>query len=142
MKSLFFFHMLLASLAFGQEEKEHIEAVLRDQVTAWNNGDIEGYMKGYWKSDQTMFVSGGNVLKGYESVQTRYRKSYDSKEKMGLLTFDDLNVRILSPTTAVATGRWSLKRVSDNPWGRFTLILEAKPEGWRIVYDHTSVGVD
>jgi len=131
----------IPSVLFAQlGGEEAVETVLDDQVAAWNNGDIEGYMRGYWNSDETIFVSGGTVVHGYNRVLSRYRKNYDSLEKMGRLSFDELQIRMMSPTTAVATGKWELKRSSDNPGGRFTLLLEMKPEGWRIVYDHTSSG--
>lgn len=115
-----------------------IRALLDRQVEAWNRGDIDAFMKTYWYSDSTLFISGGTLTRGYREVLSRYKKSYDNKEKMGQLEFRDLNIEPLSQTIAVATGIWELKRQSDNPWGRFTLILEMKAEGWRIVHDHTS----
>ncbi|HEY6951777.1 MAG TPA: nuclear transport factor 2 family protein [Bacteroidota bacterium] len=120
------------------EDVRAIRKVLEDQVAAWNRGDVEGYMKGYWNSDSTLFVSGGTLTKGYGEVLTRYRKGYDSRDKMGVLSFRDLAIKQLSPAAALVTGVWNLERKSDNPRGRFTLILEKKSEGWRITLDHTS----
>lgn len=122
----------------GQSDSAAIVRVLNDQVQAWNDGDIEGYMQGYWRSDATMFVSGGNVLRGYDEVLARYKKTYASREAMGTLLFEDLDVRLLSASTTVVTGSWRLLRSKDSPGGRFTLIFQRNPEGWRIVYDHTS----
>jgi beta-aspartyl-peptidase (threonine type) len=132
--------LFLPALAWAQSDEEQIEAVLRDQVEAWNKGDIEGYMSGYWNSEKTTFVSGGNVWMGFDSVLTRYKRSYGTREKMGILSFDELNIRMLGADAAIVTGRWGLKRKEDAPWGRFTLLLERKHAGWRIVYDHTSSG--
>jgi len=124
------------------QQRSESENVIRDllnkQVEAWNRGDIEGFMEGYWDSDSTVFVSGGTLTRGFREVLSRYKKSYDTKEKMGTLAFRDLSIELLSPTAAVASGIWELTRASDKPWGRFTLILEKKPEGWRITHDHTS----
>jgi ketosteroid isomerase-like protein len=124
--------------AFSQEHEKAIEKILLDQVAAWNAGDIDGYMKGYWNSDSTVFLSGGNLTRGYSSVLSRYKKLYDTRDKMGRLEFAELQVRMIAETLAVATGVWRLYRASDEPWGRFTLLIEKKPEGWRIVHDHTS----
>jgi ketosteroid isomerase-like protein len=52
--------------------------------------------------------------------------------------FSDLEITLLSSDSAVAYGRWKLKRANDQPHGRFTLILKLLPEGWRIVHDHRS----
>ena len=126
------------SILNAQTSRQAITRVLEDQVEAWNKGNVEGYMTGYWKSDSTSFVSGGSVMHGYDAVLARYRKNYDTREKMGTLSFSDLNITVLSPDAAVVTGAWKLVRTNDQPGGRFTLIFRKKPAGWRIVYDHTS----
>jgi ketosteroid isomerase-like protein len=130
--------MTMSVAALSQEREKAIEKVLRDQVAAWNAGDIEGYMKGYWNSDSTVFLSGGNLTRGYSGVLARYRKSYDTMEKMGKLEFAELQIRMITGNLGVATGIWKLHRVNDQPWGRFTLLVEKKPDGWRIIHDHTS----
>lgn len=117
-----------------------VRAVLTAQVEAWNQGDISGYMAGYWKSDSTIFLSDGSIIRGFDEVAGRYATRYATREQMGTLSFEELQIRLVSKTVAVAHGIWRLKRMSDEPWGRFTLIVERKPEGWRIVHDHTSSG--
>ena len=132
--------VLFAGRTFGQPSTDDgaIRSLLDNQVAAWNRGDVDGFMQGYWDSDSTVFTSGGTLTTGYREVLSRYRKAYDSREKMGSLKFSDLAIQILSPKIAVAMGVWSLTRNSDSLWGRFTLIIEKKPEGWRITHDHTS----
>ncbi len=114
-----------------------IRAVLDTQVAAWNRGDIDAYMSGYAQSDDTMFV-GTDVTRGWTKVRDRYKAKYDSRTKMGTLTFSDLDFRPLGENDVVVTGAWLLKRDADSPHGRFTLIFHHRPEGWRIVYDHSS----
>jgi ketosteroid isomerase-like protein len=125
-------------VVIAQDDASEVRKVLNDQVDAWNAGSVEGYMKGYWNSDSTAFVSGGTLTKGYNEVLARYKKSYDTRAKMGRLEFEGLLLRQPSPTLIIATGVWKLHRTNDSPWGRFTLLIEKKSEGWRIVYDHTS----
>ena len=72
-------------------ESAAIRAVLDDQAAAWNRGDIDGFMTGYAPSPTTTFVSGDEVTRGWQTVRDRYAKKYDSREKMGTLTFSDLN---------------------------------------------------
>ena len=115
-----------------------IRAVLQTQQEAWNRGDIDSFMNGYARTDSTVFVSGDEVMRGWQTVRDRYLKKYSDRAKMGTLTFSDLEIEQLGPDSAVALGRWELKRASDNPHGRFTLILRKTSDGWRIVHDHTS----
>ncbi|HMJ08936.1 MAG TPA: nuclear transport factor 2 family protein [Pyrinomonadaceae bacterium] len=115
-----------------------IRAVMNDQAAAWNRGDIDGFMLGYWNSEKLVFVSGDTVTRGWQPTLDRYKKSYDSKAKMGTLTFSDLEITTLSKDAAVVLGSWSLARAGDHPHGKFTLTFRKFKDGWRIVMDHTS----
>jgi uncharacterized protein (TIGR02246 family) len=115
-----------------------IRAVLSAQQEAWNHGDIDGFMNGYARAETTVFVSGDEVTRGWQTVRDRYFRKYGDRAKMGTLTFSDLEIELLGPDCAVALGRWELKRANDNPHGRFTLVFRRTPDGWRIVHDHTS----
>lgn len=120
------------------EVADEIRVVLTAQQNAWNRGDIDDFMHGYWRSDKTVFVSGDEVTRGWQIVRDRYKTKYSDRAKMGTLAFSDLEIMPLSPDSAVVLGRWQLKRATDEPHGRFTLVLRKFPEGWRIVHDHTS----
>lgn len=126
----------------SKEQKSQIEVevlgVMTIQSAAWNRGDVAGFMNGYWNSDKLVFASGDSVTHGWQETLDRYKKSYDSKAKMGELTFSDISVNVLSKDIAVVLGTWSLKRQADNPKGKFTLIFQRMKEGWRIIHDHTS----
>jgi len=115
-----------------------IRALLQAQQEAWNRGDIDTFMVGYWKSDRTEFVGGSGILRGWQAVLDRYRKTYPDKAAMGMMTFSDLEITMLSPDSAYILGRWRLERDKDRPGGVFTLIAKKFPEGWRIIHDHTS----
>jgi ketosteroid isomerase-like protein len=119
-------------------EPESIRAVLDAQEAAWNRGDIDGFMEGYSRSPKTTFVSGDEVTRGWQTVRDRYAKKYDSREKMGTLTFSDVTITPLCDDAAIVLGSWSLQRKKDRPHGKFTLLFRKLPEGWRIVLDHTS----
>jgi len=115
-----------------------IRIVLQSQQGAWNRGDIDAFMNGYWHSDQTVFVSGDEVTRGWQKVLDRYKKKYSDRAKMGTLTFSDLEITTFSGDSAAALGSWKLNRANDQPHGRFTLIFRRFPDGWKIVHDHTS----
>jgi len=89
-------------------------------------------------TDDTVFISGDEVTRGWQTVHDRYRTKYPDSAAMGTLIFSDLHISQLANDAAVVLGRWELKRANDNPHGRFTLILRKTPDGWRIAHDHTS----
>jgi ketosteroid isomerase-like protein len=120
------------------DESAAIRAVTEAQVAAWNRGDINGFMAGYARSPETTFVSGDEVTRGWRTVRDRYAKKYDSREKMGSLTFSGLTIAPLCDDAAIVLGSWRLERKADRPHGKFTLLFRKLPEGWRIVLDHTS----
>ncbi len=124
--------------AVAGNPEQDIRAVLQSQAAGWNRGDLEAFMNGYARSETTAFVSGDQVTRGWQTVMDRYKKRYPDRASMGTLTFIDLAIEVFSADAAVAKGRWELERAGDHPHGRFTLILNRLPEGWRIVYDHTS----
>src|SRR5437667_3366981 len=131
-----------STLSAAETQKPEIEsgirAVLNAQQNAWNHGDIEAFMNAYSRSDETVFVSGDDVERGWQNVLERYKHKYSDRAKMGTLTFSNLEITPLSNDSAVALGSWKLKRANDEPHGRFTLIFRHLPEGWRIIHDHTS----
>ena len=115
-----------------------IQSVLHAQQDAWNRGDIDAFMNGYWRSEKTIFVSGDEVTRGWQKVLDRYKAKYSGRAKMGRLTFSEIEIAPLSDDSAVALGSWKLKRANDQPHGRFTLIFRKFPDGWKIIHDHTS----
>jgi len=123
----------------AESPEQAIRGVLDAQVAAWNRGDIEAFMAGYWQSPELSFFSGSERTQGWEATLERYRKRYQSEgQEMGRLTFSELRVDVLGPDSAFVRGRWQLVRSKDRPGGLFTLLFRRFPEGWRIVHDHTS----
>jgi ketosteroid isomerase-like protein len=120
------------------EDAAAIRAVLDAQAAAWNRGDVEGYMDGYERADTTTFISGDTITRGWQTVSDRYRKAYDTREKMGTLAFGELEIKPLSEFYANVTGSWKLTRAGDTPHGRFALIFRRTNAGWRIVQDTTT----
>ena len=131
---------VLAQSSNSRETKNAtaIKAVLDEQTAAWNRGDIEGFMQGYDRSEKTVFVGGATVTRGWQTVLERYKKNYDSREKMGTLSFSDVEVMPLANDSALVLMSWHLQRAKDEPHGKSTLVMRKTKQGWRIVYDHSS----
>jgi len=117
-----------------------VRRLLDDQVAAWNRGDLEGFMRGYWKSDSLTFYSGGTVTHGWQTTLERYRRRYQSEgHAMGRLAFDVHDVALPARGEALVRGGWSLTMKDGEPHGLFTLWLRWFPDaGWRVVHDHSS----
>lgn len=124
----------------GQAEAE-IRAVLDAQTEAWNKGNLEDFMKGYWRSPKLTFYSAGNKRAGYDAVLERYRKTYQSEGKeMGKVAFSNVEIELLGKKAAVVRGRWDLTMSEGKKLGGlYTLIFRHfKKQGWKIIHDHTS----
>jgi uncharacterized protein (TIGR02246 family) len=119
-------------------DREAIHAVLQAQQTAWNNGDVDAFLVGYWRSPELTFSGSSGVARGWDGVLARYKKNYPDRAAMGQLDFSELEFRFLGPDAALVLGRWHLKREKDDLGGVFTLVWQRFPEGWKIVHDHTS----
>jgi beta-aspartyl-peptidase (threonine type) len=122
----------------NEKTKAAIKKVMDDQTAAWNRGDIEGFMQGYWNSPEMMFVSGDTMTKGWQPTLERYKKSYDTREKMGVLSFSELEIILTGKDSAVVFGRFTLERKDGKPTGLFTLNFRKFKSGWKIILDHTS----
>ncbi|MDZ7640255.1 MAG: nuclear transport factor 2 family protein [Bryobacterales bacterium] len=122
------------------DAKSEVLAVMRMQQEAWNRGDLDGFMEGYEKSAAITFV-GKTVARGYDGLVERYRRTYGDREKMGTLSFSELEFRPLGEESAFLIGRFELKRSEaggGDASGRFTVVFQKSEKGWRIVHDHTS----
>ena len=120
--------------------EDAIKRLLVAQTQAWNRGDLEAFMNGYWRSPDLTFFSGASVANGWQAALQRYQRRYQGTGKeMGHLEFQDLNIDVLSPDAAFVRGKWELTMADGKkPHGLFTLILKNTQNGWHIVHDHTS----
>ena len=121
-------------------DMREIRDLMMNQERDWNAGDVNGYMKGYLKSDSLRFASGGAYRYGWQATLERYLDTYPDRDAMGVLTFSDVKINVLSPDWAMAFGAWNLKRGGEykDIGGLYTLLLVRTEEGWRIKFDHTS----
>jgi hypothetical protein len=90
-----------------------VKEVLSTQQKAWNEGNIDEFMEHYWKSDDLTFSSEGKTTRGWNATLARYRERYPTPEKMGRLTFGDLEITPLGSSAALVLGKWNLERAGD-----------------------------
>jgi beta-aspartyl-peptidase (threonine type) len=117
-----------------------IRQVIDQQQQAWNRGDLEAFMAGYWNSPELTFFSGAHESTGWQAALDRYKKSYQGAgHEMGKLEFANLRIEMLGADAAFVRGEFHLT-MSDGktPHGLFTLIFRKFPDGWKIVHDHSA----
>ena len=129
-----------ASRTPAPDAVKDVRMVWAAQVEAWNRGDLDAFMAGYWKSPDLVFFSNGSETRGWQATLDRYRARYQAEGKqMGTLDFPALEILALGPEAAMARGRWRLKMPDGKESSGMTSVVFRKlPEGWRIVHDHSS----
>lgn len=140
-RSLIVLFTAMLSWQCSSKNNEDAEAAIREvmakQVEDWNKGDIDAFMQAYWNSDSLKFVSGRGTTYGWQKTLENYKRSYPDRASMGKLSFEILEVDVLSKEAALVLGRWHLER--ENAIGGYYTLLWKKIKGkWLIVVDHTS----
>ena len=140
MKNLLcFLSLLLSFSSFAQSKDETaIRKLLDDQTKAWNRGDIDNFMTGYWENDSLMFIGKSGVTYGWKNTLSNYKKNYPDTAAMGQLSFTILDVKKLSPKYYHVIGKWHLKRSIGDLNGHYTLLFENINGKWVIIADHSS----
>ena len=141
MKRLLLIALILFVLSCSKNNAKDIypiKQVLTTQQKYWNNGNIDGFMLGYWNSDKFKFTWVNGIEYGWKNALEKYTISYPTKESMGEFIFEILDVKLTSDTTAVLDGEWELIRKNDNPKGSFTYIFQKIENNWLIISDYTT----
>ena len=139
MKKIILFLFLVQGNLQAQAVLDPIFKTMYNQVAAWNQGDIPGFMAGYWNNDSLMFIGKKGISYGWKTVLENYQTSYSSKEKMGVLDFSSINLNYLSADAAFVTGKWTIHyEGKPDVGGWFSLVFRKIDDHWLIVADHTS----
>lgn len=140
MKKFLFLFLIFAStnlLAQDADERKILN-ILENQTAAWNRGDVEGFMKGYYESDSLMFIGKSGITYGWKATLANYKKGYPDTAAMGKLTFTLLQVKRISKDHFFIVGKWHLLRTAGDLQGHYTLLFRKVKGEWVIVADHSS----
>ena len=137
---LVFITACASSPSRAEDPAAEVRAVWNAQVEAWNRGDLDAFMTGYWNSPDLVFFSNKTETRGWQQTLDRYRATYKAEgRQMGTLDFPRLEFKVLGPDTVLARGQWRLKMPDGKESTGMTSVTFLKlPEGWRIVHDHSS----
>jgi len=140
MRSIFVALLVIISFSVFSQTKDEKEVrnVLATQNAAWNRGDVDAFMVGYWENDSLMFIGKSGVTYGYKNTLSNYKKNYPDTTTMGKLTFTLIKVKRLSPEYFHVTGKYYLTRTMGDASGHFTLLFRKINGKWVIISDHSS----
>jgi hypothetical protein len=131
--------LFISCLSFSQTSDEKaIGKILDDQTKAWNKGDIDAFMQGYWKNDSLKFIGKNGITYGWTKTLNNYKRNYPDTAAMGKLLFDIISIKALSPEYYHVIGKWNLQRSIGNLSGYFTLLFRKIEGKWVIIADHSS----
>jgi uncharacterized protein (TIGR02246 family) len=128
-------------------ESNSSTATLATQITSqleraaddWNRGDLEGFLSDYAAESTTTFVDGRRARHGFEFIRQYYAPRFAPGARRDSLRFEEIEARSLRPALALVTARYVLARGGTvTASGPFTLVMEQRPAGWRILHDHSS----
>jgi len=134
------FLLFLPFISNGQDrewtkDQKEILAVIDTQKEAWNNYDLEGFMEGYWKSEELKFYGNNGVTYGWDNTLARYKRSYPDKEHTGTLEFVIKEISPIENNSYYVLGEFYLKRGAGDTDGIFMIILKKIKGEWKIVAD-------
>lgn len=140
MKKIVFVAFVLFAIQAAAQSKDEtaIRQLLVEQTNAWNRGDVEGFMNGYWQNDSLMFIGKSGITYGWNNTLNNYKKGYPDTAAMGKLVFTIISIKNLSPEYFHVVGKWHLQRSIGNIEGHFTLLFKKIKERWVIIADHSS----
>ena len=139
-KTLFIFFFCFLSQEFTAQNAagRSIRDIMAAQELAWNRGDLEAFMEGYWRSDSLRFIGSSGLTYGWQQTLDNYKKGYPDTDAMGQLKFTILSVEQLSKRSAYVIGKWRLARKAGDLSGHYTLLWKKIKGKWVIVADHSS----
>jgi ketosteroid isomerase-like protein len=129
---------IVSDVSDYKENIKAIQAILDNQITAWNKGDLEAFMSGYLKSDSLVFIGKSGPTYGYDKTLSNYKKNYPDASHMGKLSFKIVSMKPLGGNYYFVIGKWYLKRTVGDINGVYTLVLRNTKDGWKIIADHSS----
>ncbi len=121
-------------------EQLDVTKVVLAQERAWNQGDLDAYLKTYKEAPETEAILNGPVH-GFEAIRNAMHTSFPSRDSMGTLEQSAVEVKELGPNFALALGHYRLLRSRKNGGdaeGIFTEIFEKTDAGWKLVFSENT----
>ena len=118
-----------------KQDKETIISIMKLQEKAWSKHDLEGFMKGYWKSDSLKFYGSNGLTFGWDKTLANYKKGYPTPDHSGSLKFKINDITKIEKESYYVMGEYHLTRKVGNTNGIFMIIFRKINGEWKIVAD-------
>ena len=119
------------------EAEAGIRLVMKQQEVAWNNHDLEGFMQGYWNSEELKFYGASGLTKGWNQTLANYKKNYPTKAESGILKFTINDIFEIQNRSYYVMGEFYLTREIGDANGVFIIIFKKIDGEWKIIADMT-----
>lgn len=130
--------VMLVAAAPAASAQAEVMAAMEASGAGWNANDLDRFMAVY--ANDAIMVTSKGLLSGKAAIADKYRPSFAAGgNTRGKLRFEGLAYRTLSKVHALLFARWILTTADGKTEsGYTTLTFERRPEGWRIISDHSS----
>mgnify|MGYP000598549040 FL=1 len=118
-----------------KQDKEAIISIMKLQEKAWSKHDLEGFMKGYWKSNSLKFYGSSGLTFGWKKTLANYKRGYPTPDHSGSLKFKINDITKIEKESYYVMGEYHLTRKVGNANGVFMIIFKKINGEWKIVAD-------
>ncbi|WP_440880705.1 DUF4440 domain-containing protein [Tenacibaculum sp. C7A-26P2] len=119
----------------SKQDMKEIISVMKKQEEAWSKNDLEGFMKGYWKSNSLKFFGKNGLTEGWKNTLNNYKKNYPTKEHTGNLSFKISDISKINNGAYFVMGEYLLKKKQEKAKGVFMVIFKRINGKWKIIAD-------
>ena len=120
------------------QDKKEILTLIDAQEQAWSKHDLDGFMKGYWKSDSLKFYGSNGITYGWDKTLANYKKGYPTPAHSGTLKFKINDITKIEKESYYVMGEYHLTRTIGDANGIFMIIFRKINGEWKIVADTSS----
>jgi ketosteroid isomerase-like protein len=122
------------------KDAQQIDDLVTQQYAAVAAGDINGYLKPFWKSPLLLYITEGAIWKGWDEMRSHLELDYPDWKHVGHPVLERMETSVVAVDTANTLEWWNMtfpNNVKVN--GTTTSVWRKMPEGWRIIVTNTNL---
>lgn len=128
-----------AATGTQRQAAQDIVSLELSECNAWNNHNIPGCLAVYWNSPDLISISNNEETHGFAALQKELLTAFADPNIMGTMSLDTLKIQVIGADSAVTMASYIVKTQNYVYYCDDTATLRRFPEGWRIVFERTSL---